>query len=208
MRRIKILVVEVHGKEAIDMKKFFAATLMLLMISAQVSAMQLSKEPIGKIFSDGNEYEIEGATVKEVDDTKGIARFGEDFYFHFDIIMELNSFGGRDVKNTAVLDNFRGSYEIYRVNNDGGADFFLVKLNTGTGDAIHVFGRRNGKWIEYLNVLHLRKKFDIGWNFTMSKILTEGNKIIFRYFLPGHFADLICSWDATTQDFSTKAIER
>ena len=79
-----------------------------MMISAQASAMRLElyPQPIGKIFSyNYNDFKIDGATQIKGDLKKGVVRFGEDFYLHFDCETIYNRFGDRDKKipSTSIL---------------------------------------------------------------------------------------------------------
>ena len=190
------------------LKKFLAGIFLLMIISAQASAIRLEfdPEPIGKISFDGDKFEIEGATKIDGDNLKGVALFGEDFYFHFDADRIYNRFGDRDKKNTAEVDIY-GETEIFQIGNTAGADFYLLRKDSGTGDLIKVLGLRDGKWIEFFDVRTLREKYDIGWNFYMTKFFTEDNKIIFRYQLQNNFIDVVCRWHAVNQKFYTEAIE-
>lgn len=191
------------------MKKFFALMAFLLIISAQVSAMRLElyPQPIGKIFFDGETFQIDGATQIEGDFKKGVVLFGEDFYFNFDADRIYNRFGSRDKKNSVEVDTY-GETEIYQIANSAGSDLFLLKKISDYRDAIKVFGLRDYKWIMLLDALDFREKFNIGENFRLSKIFTEENRIIFRYTLQNHFVDVVCRWHAVNQKFYNEVIER
>ena len=212
------------------LKKFLAGVFVLLMISAQASAMKLELYPqsIGKIFFDGKEFKVEGATKFKGNSSKGATMFGdkiyprteadqkrygtsggdrfygEKFFFHFDAAKNLSSFGDRDKKNSVPVDTL-GETEIFLVNNSAGHNLFLLKKD---GDAIKVLGQRGGKWIEQLDVPALRAKYDIGQNFCMEKFFTNENQIIFRYKFQEQFIDIVCRWHAANEKFYTEAIER
>ena len=61
------------------LKKFLAGVFVLLMISAQASAMRLElyPQPIGKIFFDGKEFKVEGAIKFKGNSSQGAALFGD-----------------------------------------------------------------------------------------------------------------------------------
>ena len=220
--------------EVIDvLKKFLAAMICLLIISAQASAMRLElyPQPVGKIFFSGDAYQIEGATKIKGSSSKGVAMFcdkiyprteankkrygtsggdelyGEKFYFHFDAAKKICSFGDKSKKNSVPVDIY-GDTEFFLVSNSAGHDLFLIKQESNSGDAIKVIGQRDGKWIEQLDALSLRKQYDIGWNFHMSEFFTEENRIIFRYTLQDHFIDVICRYHAVDEKFHTESIEQ
>ena len=212
------------------LKKFLAGVFVLLMISAQASAMRLElfPQPIGKIFFDGKEFKVEGATKFKGNSSKGAAMFGdksyprteadqkrygtsggdrfygEKFFFHFDAAKNLSSFGDRDKKNSVPVDTL-GETEIFLVNNSAGHNLFLLRKD---GDAIKVLGQRGGKWIEQLDVPALRAKYDIGQNFSLEKFFTDENQIIFRYKFQERVVDVICRWHAVNEKFYTEAIEQ
>ena len=188
------------------MKKFCVTVFLLMIIFAQASAMrlELDKQPIGKISFSGESFQFEGASKI----SKNFALFGDELYFHFDAANKITNFGDRKIKNTVKVD-ILGETEIYRINNTAGADLFLLHSEEiGTGDGIKVIGTRGGKWLEHLDALSLREKYDIGWNFHMSKFFTEDNKIIFRYTLQDHFIDVICRYHAVNEKFYTEVIEQ
>ena len=215
------------------LKKFLAGIFLLMMISAQASAMRLElyPQPIGKIFFDGKTFQIDGATKIKGDSSKGRAIFGDkiflqkDFgtpkhstsegdeiyggkiFFHFDAAKKICSFGDSDKKNSVNVD-IHGEAEIFFIRNTAGNDLFLIRQASGTGDAVKVLGSRGGKWIVQLDALSLREKYDIGWNFHMSKFFTEDNKIIFRYTLRDHFIDVICHYHAVNEKFYTEVHEQ
>ena len=187
------------------MKKFFATLILLMMISATCAAtqFQITRPSLSvNFFSDA--CEIGGHTVKPADK----AKLFPDLYFHYDTAKNFGRLGDFDVSNSVAVD-MQGQNEITFVENlDGGAEFFAVKKNTPPGDTLTVIGKRDGIWVEYLNARSLRIKYDIGWNFVMSKIIAHGDKIIFRYTLQEDVIDIVCTWNAANQNFSTEAIER
>ena len=220
------------------LKKFFAVTVLLMLFAVPVNAMRLElyEQPIGKIFPGNDGFQFEGATKisgKQIGkDTysKGVALFGDKryprnpedlkhyshtvdtfdagkLYFHFDAAKKISNFGDRDAKNSVAIEN-HGEREIYVIYNSAGDNFFLLKEFIGTGDGVKIIGLKGGKWIEYLDALNLRKKYNIGWNFHMAKVLTEDNKIIFRYTLNVHTIDVICRWHGGNQEFYTEAVEQ
>ena len=215
------------------LKKFLAGVFLLMIISVQASAMRLElyPQPIGKIFFDGENFQIDGATKIKGNSKKGVALFGDKFYprteadrkrygtsggdkfyghkfyFHFDAAKKISSFGDESKKNSVNVDT-HGETEIFIVNNSAGYNFFLLKKFSNSGDEIKVLGLRDDKWIEYLDATALRTKYNIGWNFHLSKFFTEENRIIFRYTLQNHFVDVICRWHVVNQKFYTEAIEQ
>lgn len=185
------------------MKRLLAFTALLMMIAAQASAMRLELEPqpVGEVTYYDEAYHVEGASKL----SKHVARFGEDFYLHLDKVARL---GDKRKKNTVAVD-MRGETTIYRIDNTAGAAFYLIKNDSiGTGDGVKVLGVRDGKWLVYLDALELREQYGIGWNFHMSQVFTEDNKIIFRYTLQSHVIDVECHWHAVNQKFYPEAIER
>ena len=64
------------------LKKFLAGVFLLMIISVQASAMRLElyPQPIGKIFFDGENFQIDGATKIKGNSKKGVALFGDKFY--------------------------------------------------------------------------------------------------------------------------------
>ena len=187
------------------MKKFFALTIFLTLICAQASALRLElrPQPIGKVSFFGEDFKIEGAAKI----SKHMAQFDEYFYFHFDAAKKISAFGDRKIKNTVNVDT-SGETEIYRIKNTGGWDFYLLKKTGGTGDAIKVLGMRDDKWIEHLDTLALREKYNIGWNFCMTEFFTQDNKIIFRYRFQDKIIDVICRWHGFNQKFYTEVLEQ
>ncbi|MBR2774492.1 MAG: hypothetical protein IKD73_05810 [Selenomonadaceae bacterium] len=185
------------------MKRLVALTALLMMIAAQASAMrlELDPQPVGKVTHYDEAYRVEGASKL----SKRVAQFGEGFYLHFD---KAALFGDKCKKNTVAVD-IRGETTIYRIDNTAGAAFYLIKNDSiGTGDGVKVLGVRDGKWLVFLDALKLREQYDIGWNFHMSQVFTEDNKIIFRYTLQSHAIDVECHWHAVNQKFYPEAIER
>ena len=190
------------------LKKFFAAVICLLMISAQASAMRLELEPqpIGKIsFYNYKKFNIEGATLIKGDMLKGTVLFGDYLYFHFDNNNINNRFGDRNIKKTVNVDTY-GETEIYRINSTANLPLYLLKKLNDDDDRIKIIGLRGGKWIEQLNALDFRQKYNIGQNFHLSKFFTEDNKVIFRYTLKNNIIDVVCRWHAVNEKFYTEAI--
>ena len=185
------------------MKRLVALTALLVMIAAQASAMrlELAPQPVGKVTYYDEAYQVEGASKL----SKRMAQFGEDFYLHFDKVARL---GDKRKKNTVAVD-IRGETTIYRIDNTAGAAFYMIRNDSiGTGDGVKILGVHGGKWLVYLDALELREQYDIGWNFHMSQVFTEDNKIIFRYTLQNHVIDVECHWHAVNQKFYPEAIER
>ena len=205
-----------YSAEVVEvLRKFFAAVICLLMISAQVSAMRLElyPQPIGKISSyDYNKFKFEGATIIKGDASKGTAIIGEDLYlvnnlyFHFNADNIYNRFGDCNIKNTVSVET-HGDTEIFRIDSTANLPLYLLKKDSNSGDAIKIIGRRGGKWIELLNALDFREKYNIGENFYLSKFFTEDNKIIFRYTLQNDVIDVVCRWHAVNEKFYTEVFE-
>ena len=188
------------------MKKFFATLILLMMISATCAAtqFQIARPPLKiNFFSDS--CQIGDNEMKPAD----VIKLAPDFYFHYDIKKNFSRLGDFDVSNSVAVDML-GSNELTVVENWGEdrTYFFLLKKVTPPGDDVKILGKRNGIWVEYLNAQSLRLKYDLGWNFVMSEILARDDKIIFRYTLREYVIDMVCTWDAANQNFSTEAIER
>ena len=103
------------------MKKFFALTIFLMMMSAQVSAMNLTLyDAVGSVSqsSNPNEIKIEGYTQLVGDFSKGMAVFADKLCLHFDSSLadDFNAasrFGGEDFSNTVPVYVFEGQTKIY-----------------------------------------------------------------------------------------------
>lgn len=186
------------------MRNFFAATFVMLMISSTCAAMMLhvAHKPLQINFYEDS-CQIGDNTLKPAD----VVKIAPDFYLHYDTAKNFSNFGDRDVRNTVAVD-LRGMNELTIVEDYDGTAFYLIKNNTPPGDAIKVLGKRDGKWVVMLNVTDLREKYNLGWNFFCTKFIAHGDKIIFRYELNADIVDIVCTWDAANQTFSTKAIER
>lgn len=186
-------------------KKFLAGIFLLMIISSQASAMrlELDPQPIGKISFDGEHFQIEGA----IEISKRKAQFDEYFYFHFDAAENLSTFGDRNKKNSVSVDTL-GETEIYQIKNTAGWDLFLLKKSSDTDDDIKVLGKRDGKWIEQLNVPALREKYDISRDFRPEKFFTEDNNIIFRYRFQEQVTDVVCHYHAFNEKFYPEEIRR
>ena len=219
------------------LKKFFALTILLLMIAAPVSAMRLElhPQPIGKISGlNKDKFFIDGATKINGNGnnnyyTKGVAVFadknyprenpkkygseannifyGQPIYFHFDVSKKLSNLGGETVKDSMPVDFFNSEREIYLINNTAGHSLYLLKMNTSPGDSMIIIGTRNDKWVELLDVQSLRKKYNLGSNYTLEKFFTDYHKIIFRYKTMTDTVDVVCSWHEVNRKFSTEVIK-
>ena len=164
------------------MKKFFALMTFLLILSAPVSAMNLTiyrdvDWTIG-VSSEPSTLEIAGYTNLEGDFSKGVAQFG-DLYFHFDSFNESSRFGSRDFANTVPVYTFEGRTRIYPLKSDDGREFYLLETETGGGGSFKVIGERNGKWVKYFDTMDVRKQ--IPPDFYLDNFYTAGDTIIFDY---------------------------
>ena len=213
------------------LKKFFAATLLLMTVCANCAAMNFS-EPVavGTVSVAGGEGALEIFGATEIDATTdnrgnyvaGTATFG-GLYLHFDgvalaeksrvattsadmlkIYDEVSFFGGRDVKNSVPYFVFEGATKIYRLGNDAGLELYLLATETGGGGSVSVVGLRGGKWVRYFNTRDARKVYGIAPNFHMTDFSAAGDEIIFAYRMEqtNIRRELRYRWDAAAQWFA------
>ena len=217
------------------LKKFFAATFVLLMMSANCFAMNFSQPVnIGAVSTAGNEdaVTINGATkIDATTDNRGnyvtgTATFG-GLYLHFDgaalaeklrgatestdfaaIYDSVSFFGGSDVKNSVPYYVFEGSTGIFRIDNDAGLELYLLTTETGGGGSMTVIGLRGGKWVKYFTTSDARKTYGIDYNFHLTNLHTAGDEIIFTYQLEqaDTYRELHYRWDSAAQWFSVAAM--
>lgn len=210
--------------------------LLMIAAPVSAMRLELHPQPVGRIAApDNGKFFIEGATKISGDGSgnyysKGVAVFadknyprenpkqygsnvsdtfpGEPIYFHFDAEKKLSNLGGSDVKNSMAIDFFKGDREIYLINNTSGHSLYLLKMDTSPGDAMIIIGvNRDGKWVELLDVQSLRKKYDLGWNYVMTKFFTVSNKIVFRYQIMTETIDVVCRFHEVNREFYTEAIK-
>ncbi|MBQ7453515.1 MAG: hypothetical protein IJS69_00445 [Selenomonadaceae bacterium] len=194
------------------MRKFFAMTILLLMMSATCFAMTFQQPvEIGTVSTaGGNAITIDGTT--NVDATaggalntyiKGTAIFDEALYLHFDGNGNKSFFGSSNVKNSVQVYVFEGRTKIYRLGNDAGRDMFLLATETGGGGSVKVIGNQAGKWVQFFDTTDARKDYGIGYNFYMMDFKVVGDEIIFRYKAqPGNiYHELHYKWDKHAQWF-------
>lgn len=188
------------------LKKFFSATILLLMMAANCSAMTLqTPAEIGSVSIAGdNGIKISGATNINATSgsepgscVKGTATFGE-LWLHFDgdrlnqlltqspdsdmmkIYNEVSFFGSSDVKNSVPFFVFEGLTKIYRLGNDAGLTMYLLSTETGDNGSDAVIGEHGGKWVKYFDTSDAKKNYGLR-NFFKTDCRVAGNKIIFRY---------------------------
>jgi hypothetical protein len=212
--------------------------LLMIAAPTSAMRLELYPQPIGKISVAENDTlqiigasKISGKNLGNDTYAKGIAIFGnknfprnpentrhysdtydtffaEKLFCHFDAAKKICSFGDCDIKNTVAIKISPCEREIYVINNTAGRNLFLLKEDIGTGDGIKIIGTKDGKWLEFLDARDLREKYNVGYNFRLTKCFTEDNKIIFRYTLNDHVIDVVCRWHAANQEFYTEAIEQ
>ncbi len=199
--------------EVIDvLKKFFAAMICLLIMSAQASAMNLTLyESVGSISlgSRQPELKIEGYTQLDGDFSKGVAIFDDDLYFHFDCsaVMEnpdaASRFGGENFSNTVPVYVFEGRTQIYPIS-EVDNKFYLLATETGGGSSFKVIGKYNGTWVQYFDTLDMRKQ--IPQEFYIDDFYAEGDKIIFVYkqWQQENYCKLCYTWNAANQWFGVE----
>ena len=218
------------------MKKFFALTVLLLMMSASCFAMSFQQPvEIGTVSTGGdNSITIDGTT--NVDATsggkqntyiKGVAIFDNSLYLHFDgdllkqrvhpnissaemmkIYNEVSFFGGRDKRNAVPFFVFEGRTKIYRIGNDAGLELYLLALETGGGGSMEVIGKHGDKWVKFFNTNDARKTYDIPRDFYFMEFRTAGDEIIFRYapISKNTSRELHYKWDPSAQWFGIRVI--
>lgn len=198
------------------MRKFFAAIICLLMITAQASAMNLTlNESIGSISlaPRQNELQIKGYTHLDGNFSKGVAQFG-NLYFHFDCRLEsinadaASRFGSIDFANTVPVYTFEGLTKISPISSDDGREFYLLATETGGGGSMKVIGSRGGKWVKFFDTLDLKQTKQIGWNWYLQNLYTDGDKIIFVYedWESKKLCNVIYKWDESAQWFGIEIV--
>ena len=198
------------------MKKFFAAIICLLMITAQASAMNLTlNKSIGLISLNygQNELQIKGYTHLDGNFSKGVAQFG-NVYFHFDCRLEsinadaASRFGSSDFANTVPVYTFEGSTQISPISSDDGREFYLLATETGGGGSMKVIGSRGGKWVKFFDTLDLKQSKQIGWDWYLQNLYTDGDKIIFVYedWQNKKLCTVIYKWDESAQWFGVEIV--
>lgn len=198
------------------MKKFFALMICLLMISAQASAMNLTlNKSIGLISLNygQNELQIKGYTHLDGNFSKGVAQFG-NVYFHFDCRLEsinadaASRFGSSDFANTVPVYTFEGSTQISPISSDDGREFYLLATETGGGGSMKVIGSRGGKWVKFFDTLDLKQSKQIGWDWYLQNLYTDGDKIIFVYedWQNKKLCTVIYKWDESAQWFGVEIV--
>ena len=209
------------------MKKFFMSLIVLLMMTAQASAMDL-KLNRGVDWSIGlggaQKLRIEGYTRLDGDFSKGIAIFGDDLYFHFngtlfdeiqtrgktfeEIESLVSRFGSADFENCVPVFVFEGGTKIFPISSDDGREFFLLATETGGGGSMKVIGERGGKWVKFFDTQDVKKNHQMAWDYYIKDFFATGNKIIFIYeqWESKKICRLIYTWDETAQWFDLEVI--
>lgn len=217
------------------LKKFFATTFLLLIMSANCAAMNFSQPVhIGTVSTAGNEYaiEIDGATKIDAtlnnrgDYVTGTAIFG-GLYLHFDgaalaekirsatestdftaIYNSVSFFGGNDAKNSVPYYVFEGSTGISRIDNDAGLELYLLATETGGGGSMSVIGLRGDKWVKFFTTRDACKTYGIDYNFYLTNLHTAGDEIIFTYrrAQTDTYRELHYRWDSSAQWFNVAAM--
>ena len=210
------------------MKKFFALMICLLIITAQASAMNLTlNKSIGLISLNygQNELQIKGYTHLDGNFSKGVAQFG-NLYFHFDatslnyvtratnfeeeqkIFDAASRFGSRDFANTVPVYTFEGSTQISPISSDDDREFYLLATETGGGGSMKVIGSRGGKWVKFFDTLDLKQSKQIGWDWYLQNLYTDGDKIIFVYedWQNKKLCTVIYKWDESAQWFGVEIV--
>lgn len=206
-----------YSAEVVDvLRKFFAAIICLLMITAQASAMNLTlNKSIGLISLNygQNELQIKGYTHLDGNFSKGVAQFG-NVYFHFDCRLEsinadaASRFGSSDFANTVPVYTFEGSTQISPISSDDGREFYLLATETGGGGSMKVIGSRGGKWVKFFDTLDLKQSKQIGWDWYLQNLYTDGDKIIFVYedWQNKKLCTVIYKWDESAQWFGVEIV--
>lgn len=200
-------------------KKFFAAAVALLLLTAQAHAMTFQQPvKIGLAGIGGrNGLSIEGAT--KIDATQsgnvyltGYAIFGDKLYLHFDDATadDFNAgswFGASDKSNTVQYYVFEGSTAVSRLPNDAGLDMYLLSTETGGGNCTAVIGERDGKWVKFFDTNDAKKVFNLrGWY--TSKINVSGDTITLSMssFDQKNSCELRYRWDESAKWFGVQKI--
>lgn len=207
-------------------KRFLIAAFVLLMMSAQASAMQLTLgESLGSIGL-GSEFftlSIDDGNQIDGDESKGVVLFGENLYFHFDatllenqmpqaktaaqeqkIFDDASRFGSDDVANTVPVFVFEGRTTIYPITSDDGREFYLLATETGGGSSMKVIGERDGAWVQYFDTSDMRKLIDR--EFYIEEFHAAGDALVFVYKQWGteNTCELYYQWDASVDWFGVE----
>lgn len=186
----------------------------LLMMTAQASAMtfELDRSVDWTVSISSRPYtlDIKGYRQLDGDDSKGVAIFGDDLYFHFDCFKVGQSekfasrFGSRDFDNTVHVYVFEGMTRITPLNTDDGRKFYLLMTETGGGGSLKVIGERNGQWFQYFDTLDVKRSKQIGWDYYLQNVYTLGDSINFSYEQSEtkKYCTLRYKWDEAAQSFN------
>ena len=204
------------------MKKFLAAVFLIIIFSAQASAMDLKLNRETDYFiSLGAKpltLNIKGYTNLEGDFSKGVAQFG-NLYFHFDCNLfnekpfeiaekEASRFGSSDFENAIPVYVFEGGTKIYPITSDDGREFFLLATETGGGSSMKVIGSRDGKWVKYFDTLDVKRNKQIAWDYYVKNFYVDGDKIIFEYehWETKKICRLVYKWDNSAKWFGIEIL--
>lgn len=207
-------------------KRILIAAFVLIVMSAQASAMQLTLgESLGSIGV-GSEFftlSIDDGNQIDGDESKGVVLFGENLYFHFDATLLENKmpqaktfaeeqaifdaasrFGGDDIANTVPVFVFEGRTTIYPITSDDGREFYLLATETGGGGSMKVIGERDGAWVQYFDTADMRKQIDR--EFYIDEFHAAGDALVFVYKQWGTetTCELYYQWDAAVDWFSVE----
>ena len=198
-------------------KKFFAATIFLLMFAAQTSAMTFQQpEKIGSAGIGGRQgLSIEGATKIDAEMNqnvymKGYAIFGDKLYLHFDDATadDFTSgswFGSSDVKNTVQYYVFEGSTSISRLPNDAGIDMYLLTTETGGGNIAAVIGERDGKWVKFFDTNITKETYGLRGYFTKDiKVSGDTITLVMSSFDEKNSCVIQYRWDSSAKWFGVE----
>lgn len=207
-------------------KRFLIAAFVLIVMSAQASAMQLT---LGKSLGSigvGSEFftlSIDDGNQIDGDESKGVVLFGENLYFHFDATLLENKmpqaktfaeeqaifdaasrFGGDDLANTVPVFVFEGRTTIYPITSDDGREFYLLATETGGGGSMKVIGERDGAWVQYFDTADMRKQIDR--EFYIDEFHAAGDALVFVYKQWGTetTCELYYQWDASVDWFGVE----
>jgi len=204
------------------MKKFFAAMFLILIFSAQASAMELKlNRDVDWFISLGEKpftLKIEGYTHLDGDFSKGVAQFG-NLYFHFDCKLfnekpfevaekEAGRFGSSDFENAVPIYVFEGGTKIYPITSDDGREFFLLSTETGGGGSMKVIGSHGGKWVKYFDTQDVKSNKQMAWDYYMQNFYVDGDKIIFQYeqWETKKICRLVYKWDESAKWFGVEIL--
>lgn len=193
--------------------------------AAQVSTISLNiGDKIGHIGQSG----MEGYTQLDGDLMKGIARFGDKLYFHFDKLLlrekmpnaktqdeqqqifdEAGRFGGSDIANTVPVFVFEGGTTICPVTDNGGYEFYLLKTETGAGGCSTLIGEQDGKWVKYFEEMYLTTSKKLGGNYYFKRVYADSDAIIFDYEQSDtkKICNVIYRWNEATKSFDSEVVQ-